>query len=687
MKKLKSCLFLTFGAVSLLTGVIGCSSDDKKDDDIDVPTIPDDGDDEEYDIITIEEAIALCTSETPTEERYYLKGTITEISNFTYGEMTIEDDTGSIYVYGTYSSDGVLRYSEMSDKPVKGDEVIIYGTLCLYNSTPEVKSGWIISFIHNDVEIDENEYKEVSIAQSRELEDESKVKLQGYVAQITYAFGMVADGIFLVDNTNSIYVYSKDLAAQVKVGNKITIYGTKTHYILDSEKTNASKFGYKGCLQVIDPILKENDNVENDIDFSWCDEKTIKDIMETDVANDITTTIYKTTAVVKKQEGSGFVNYYIDDLDNETGSYVYTRCSGSDLDWLEEFNGKICTVYLSIMNAKSSSSGCVWRFMPIVVKDENYIFDVSKAPRFALDYYVLDQFESLYTGDPILNVITSVSSSLLNFEGVEISYTSSNTDVIDFKTEDDSLIMHAYSDGNTTINVKAKYEEYEASEEVQIEVKFSNETSAITVKEALDGEFNSEYTLKGVVGPAMTNKVGFYLIDETGSIGVLTTSDEMSSLSIGNTIYVTGEKIRSITTNSDNGTNGTTVINATKISNSYGKVDYSTSSFVSTTLSEINSFEVNYETTEKIYTLNASLKKVESTYYSNVYLKDGDEEALLYSSSGSQYSWATQYVDSEDDKFDMEVAIVNFNGKQKPILLSLTLDDGEKLICSNNFKS
>lgn len=646
---------------------------------------PSSSSEEPVETITIAEAIALCVSETPTSERYYMKGRITELINANYGEMTIQDDTGSILIYGTYSSDGSVRYSDLDEKPVTGDDVLIYGNLCLYDSTPEVKSGWIISFVHNEVEINEDDYASVSIKEARELEDDSKVKLEGCVAKFTYAFGMVKDGIYLVDATDSIYVYSKDLAAQVEVGNKITVYGTRTHYILDSEKTNAEKFGYKGCMQIIDPILKSNDGVTNEIDYSWCEEKTVKEIMETPVTNDITTSIFKTTALVKKQEGSGFVNYYIDDLDETTGSYVYTRCSGSDLDYLSEFDGKICTVYLSCINAKSSASGCVWRFMPILVKDENYEFDLSEAPRFALDYHVLDQFEELYTGDPVLTIITSVSSTLLGFEDVQIGYESSNKDVIDFVLEDDSLVMHAYEDGETTISVTATYGESKASESVSVSVKFAEESGAITVKEALDLSFSSEATVKGVVGPSFTNKTGFYLIDETGSIGVLATSEEMSSLSVGNTIIVTGVKERSISKN-DDGTNGTTVINASSIENLYGRTDYSTSSFVASTVKELSELEAKYASTEKIYTITAGLKKVETDYYSNVYLKDGDNELILYCSNGSQYSWATSYFASDEVTLPMEVGIVNWNGKQKPILLSVTVDD-EKIVCNNNFKS
>jgi hypothetical protein len=60
----------------------------------------------EYNTITIAEAIQIALANpTGTTERYYIRATVTTLSNPAYGEMTIEDKTGELYVYGTYSSD------------------------------------------------------------------------------------------------------------------------------------------------------------------------------------------------------------------------------------------------------------------------------------------------------------------------------------------------------------------------------------------------------------------------------------------------------------------------------------------------------------------------------------------------------------------------------------------------------
>ena len=165
---------------------------------------------------------------------------------------------------------------------------------------------------------------------------------------------------------------------------------------------------------------------------TWIEESTVKDIIETGMDNNITSNVYKVNALINKVPGSGFTNYYINDLDGTTGSYVYTMCNGNDFTWLDQFDGKICTIYLSPINCKSTAGGTVYRFIPVKVENNNFKFDVKDACEYAIKYHALDQFKSLYQNNPTLEVLTNVSSELLGFEGVQISYASSNTNVLYF---------------------------------------------------------------------------------------------------------------------------------------------------------------------------------------------------------------------------------------------------------------
>ena len=190
---------------------------------------------DDFDCITIAEALELAkeAGSDGTKEKYYVYGIIEKIENSLYGAMTITDETGSLYVYGVYSKDGETRYDALEDKPVEGDEIVLYGILKTYNDVEEMDRGFLQAFKHVEKDIDDSEYVKKTISEARTDVSGTKVKLTGVVARITYAFGMVPNGFYLVDNTGSIYVYGKDASANVKIGNTVTVIGEKTYYILD----------------------------------------------------------------------------------------------------------------------------------------------------------------------------------------------------------------------------------------------------------------------------------------------------------------------------------------------------------------------------------------------------------------------------------------------------------------------
>lgn len=86
---------------------------------------------EEIKNITIEE---LLTKETSTEVYYEISGTVTDIKNSTYGNFILEDETGSIYVYGLTKDKLTSNDKSFSTLEIKvGDIVTIVGPLTEYN--------------------------------------------------------------------------------------------------------------------------------------------------------------------------------------------------------------------------------------------------------------------------------------------------------------------------------------------------------------------------------------------------------------------------------------------------------------------------------------------------------------------------------------------------------------------------
>ena len=641
----------------------------------------------EIKVITIAEALELCGEPgNITTERYYIRGIIQTIKNGSYGQMVIADETGSIDVYGTYSADGELTYTQLEYQPVKGDEVLLHCILQNYNGTKEVKNARLIEYKNNQSEIDVSQYASATVTEARAAEKGANLKITGVVARITYATGMKPSGFILIGDGSSIYVYDGDAAQRVQIGNTVTVAGTKDYWILDSEIAGAEKFGYKGCNQLTDCILVENDSKVSEIDFSAATEITVKELLNTPVTEDITTLVYKVNALVKEVPGNGFTNYYFFDLDGETGNYTYSQCNGNDFEWLREFDGKICTVYITALNAKSTGTSCNFRFLPVAVIDEGYKFDTTKAPEFVLEYNVMDLFKTEYTGNPLLEVPTSLSSELLGFENVTVTYTSSNEKAVKFTAADGKTVMECLGAGKATVTVTATYNGKSATETIEITVIIPDVLDATNVLDAIQSEVGDTVTVKGIVGPSLVNRDGFYLIDETGVISVIVGDVALlGEIEIGQEIIIKG--MRDKFHNNQGGTHAgqTAITGATLVANYYGQHEYDTSNFVTDkTVDDFYALDASVDYSTTVFVLKATVVFNETAYYTNCNLVDADGTKItLYCSSGKQYGFLKQFAGQE---VTVEIAACNWNNKTfwAGCVLSVITEDG-KVINSLNF--
>ena len=467
---------------------------------------------------------------------------------------------------------------------------------------------------------------------------------------------------------------------RVAIGNTVTIAGTKDYWILDTETGAAAKFDYKGCNQLSDAYLLENDGLTTGtFSTEWIEETTVKAIIDTPASTDISTIVYKVNALVKKVPGEGFINYYFFDLDGETGAYTYTQCNGGDFEWLDEFDGKICTVYLTALNAKSTGTECFWRLLPVKVVDEGFTFNTDNAPKFAVDYYALPVIGTNYMPGAAVELNSSISSELLGFENATLSYTSSNTDVVSISVIDGKLTLSTGVAGTATVTITGAYGSKEYSTTVTITVSDRVEYDSITVGEAISATNDTEVIVKGIVGPSAVNQPGtFYLIDETGAIPVkLADASKIAEIAIGNEIIVKGT--RSITKDGGGQIN---IYNATVLTNYYGDHEYSTASFITgKTIDEVKAIADSPEATTGVYVVTAKITK-NATTYSTTYSFGG---LLLYSGGGAQYAWLDQFIDAES--CTIELALCDWNAKGlKGCILAVITDDG-KVYNELNFNS
>lgn len=614
---------------------------------------------DKYECISIARAIEIATAagETPTTERYYVYGVIDSISNAQYGSMTITDGTDSLYVYGTYDIEGFFNYSELTDRPVVGDEVVLSVNLHSFNGTAEAKSGWIVEYKRA-----EKDYTTATIAQARDAAEDSDLQVSGTVAAITYAFGMVPSGFYLVDETSSIYVYGKDVVAGVKVGNTVTVTGNKTYYVLEDEQAAAEKWGYAGSCQLSKAVVIENDNQVNDFDTSWVSETTVKEMLNTPVTENVTNQIYKVNAFINKVEGTGFTNYYINDLDGTTGTYTYTQANGNDFTWLDKYDGKLCEVYVTAINCKATQTDCFYRFIPIKVTNDDVKFDQSKGASFALEYYVKDLFNESYNANPKLEVPTSVSNELIELSNVSISYASNNTNVITFVEENGKTYLNTKDTGKATVTATATYGSYTDSISLEIEVLDGPQFEYIDVKTAIEATDDTLVTVKGIAGPSLVNQSGFYLIDETGVIAVKCSANVIAGIKLGNEVIMQGTRAH----NRPEGVIGQSMINdAVCLYNGYGTHDYSTASFdYSKNFEDILNYDVTtQDMSTSVFVVEVSITFVQEAYYSKLEVvspTDASKKINLYSSGAGQYSWLQQF---NGQTVTMEIALCNWNAK------------------------
>ena len=691
---MKKILFLLFFVVSAFTltscadfdmnSILGFinGTDNNSDD-------TDNGSDDEvkdYIEVSISDAIMMAQSvgETLTDVNLCISGTVASVSNPEFGNMKITDGTNTISVYGLFGENNV-PYKDLTDKPVKGDKITIYGKVHSFNGEPEFKDAIIVSYEHVKVELDES-YTEATIAEAREAQAGEKLIIEGVVARITYADKMIPNGFYVVDTTGSIYVYGED-AHSVAIGNTVKLAGTKDYYVLATEQNAADKYGYKGCCQLKDLVLLENNTTNAEFDKTWITESTVKDIVETPITENITTNTYKVTALVKKVLGSGFVNYYFFDIDGETGSYTYTANGGDDFAWLDQFDGKICTVYLSPINCKSSAGGCFYRFIPLLVVDENYTFDLNKATDYAIKYEAYDQFKTQYSADPALEVVTTVSSELLGFEGVTVSYASSNNSVAEFVVENGKNIFHTKDIGTTTVTITAEYNGKTSTKTINITVSEQQSFDSISVAEAIEAKDGETVTVKGIVVSSLVNKVGFYISDDTGIIAVTCSEDALADISLGNEIVIKGVKAHNKKNATSTNAGQNVIKDAEILANYYGSHKYSSSHFDTTkTLADLYSFNVNDDYSTKGYALNCVVVYIEEQFYTKYALQsvDGSISMDLYCSNAGQYAWLEKYVDKE---VTVELMVCNWNSAKyyKGCVVSVTYN-GVKTLNNLNFE-
>lgn len=215
--------------------------------------------------LTIAQATALGLAmghNTYTTDKYYVEGKIDEVYNTQYGNMYLVDADGNQFtIYGTYNADGQTGYGALTNKPVAGDTVKIYGIIGAYNDKAQIKNGWIVE--HTPAAGGEQPGGEtggetggeatlMTIPQVLAADVNTSVIVKGTVESFYRAWSDQYNNCspYIVDaEGNKLLCYN--LATKVNVGDQITVTGVVGEH-------NSVKQVAAGCTAVIDVAHTHN---------------------------------------------------------------------------------------------------------------------------------------------------------------------------------------------------------------------------------------------------------------------------------------------------------------------------------------------------------------------------------------------------------------------------------------------
>lgn len=103
--------------------------------------------------VTITDATCAEVLAGPDNKTYQVTGTVTAISNTTYGNLYINDGTGMVYIYGTLDKTGAEK-NFLSLGIEEGDEITVQGPKQTYNGTVELVNVTVVKINKGMIKVD-----------------------------------------------------------------------------------------------------------------------------------------------------------------------------------------------------------------------------------------------------------------------------------------------------------------------------------------------------------------------------------------------------------------------------------------------------------------------------------------------------------------------------------------------------
>ena len=222
---------------------------------------------------------------------------------------------------------------------------------------------------------------------------------------------------------------------------------------------------------------------------------------------------------------------------------------------------------------------------------------------------------------------------------------------------------------------------------VTVTVNANTDYDTITIEEAKNAEVGAEVIVKGIIGPSVVNKSGFYLFDESGMVSVLVDASVFADVEIGYEVVLKG--IRENYQNAGTTHAGQVCLKDCEVlANYYGDHDYHTFDFITDqNVKYLYGLDVNDLHSDEVYVITAKIVYDTSNPYSAQYKIESDDTRIsLYCSGAKQYrDLLEQFVDQE---VTLEIAPCNWNNKSYYAFCALAVHtaDGTVVLNELNFQ-
>jgi predicted small secreted protein len=511
----------------------------------------------------------------------------------------------------------------------------------------------------------------VDISSIREMEVGVEVRVQGVVANLNYTGQGTpyVTGFWLADATGSIYVYGEEVAQTLEKGNTVTMYGTKSYYIPDTDTGSAAATGYIGMQQLINPDVVSVNYTVSPIPETAISELTIAEITEIPLTTDITGNIYRVQGRYHRHDNISYVNYSVVDLNRVDSLLAYTQSNGKDYYWTDSYDGK--TIEMIIIISLGKPGVGMWRMNPVEFIEEISVtalqeaeYGAQRAINEIADFYEVETTKEVTIEDELLSGLTR-------------SYSSSSTKVsISQSNGNNVLVFHADELGVFELTATATFGGQTATASKAISIREPNEFDAISISEAKAQPDGATVTVQAIVArvtyKGSMTKQGMFLIDTSGTIFVYNgsaTQANLANVENGNKVVVTGTIVHYIKPDlvdvaASQNFEGNLQISDVTVDNLDTNVyQLPIDPILDGTVEGVLATPPSTNISSNIYKMTVSVSKVAAQYYTNYYLDSlsSSQQLLLYSqNNGRDYEWLEPYLGLE---IDIYVGIQELNVK------------------------